>query len=217
MHICVPVYLIPTDVIPRVPHDSFVYRIPDGYVYELPDIFSSAALACTTHNGNPQRQGILHRELLYQHAVVCYNRVLHCLSDELYNSSGIPEVMFRNARCEVLHYYSTGKNGQQKRPTKINLNITLRRMSQQGELDEVHPCFLNDFFIKEVIAPPFVYHTAVPRCFQCQKTHHLFYCQLCRKRLVQTPHVYCSKVIVRASYCGDSSPLQLDRMCFSCS
>lgn len=166
-----------------------MYQIPDGYVYELPEIFSSASLASTSPCGNPQRQGILHRELLYQHAVVSYNSCLYCLPEEPYHSSGIPEVMLRNARCEVMVPASAGK-----RSKKINLNTVMRRMSYQGELDEVHPCFLNDFFIREVIAPPFVYYTILPICFNCQKTQNLFYCKLCRKRMVQTPHVYCSKV-----------------------
>ena len=169
----------------------FIYKIPDGYIYELPEIFSSASLAAVTGNGNPQRQGILHRELLYQHAVVFYNNYLYALSEETYNSSGIPEVMFRNARCEVL---VPGKNG--KRMQKINLNNILRRMSVQRELDAVHPCFQNDFYIKELIAPPFVYYAIVPKCFHCNNTERLFYCSLCRKRHVQTPHVYCSKVCV---------------------
>jgi hypothetical protein len=167
-----------------------VYKIPDGYVYELPEIFSSASLAATSPNGNPQRQGILHRELLYQHALVSYNNVIYCLTEEMYNSSGIPEVMFRNARCEVLVPGRRGKKAQ-----KINLNNILRRMSyHQRELDVVHPCFLNDFFIKEIIAPPFIYYTTISKCAQCHRTEHLFYCSLCRKRHVQTPHVYCSKV-----------------------
>lgn len=169
-----------------------VYKIPDGYVYELPEIFSSAALAATSLAGIPQRQGILHRELLYQHALVSYQQSLYCLSEEMYNSSGIPEVMFRNARCDV-EVVVPGKKGG-KKIQKINLNNILRRMSYQRELDVVHPCFLNDFYIKEVIAPPFVYYTTTPKCFQCKKTRNLFYCSLCRKRQVQTPHVYCSKV-----------------------
>lgn len=169
----------------------FVYKIPDGYVYELPEIFSSASLASLSPRGTPQRQGILHRELLYQHALVSYHEVLYCLSEEMYNSSGIPEVMFRNARCEVTVPGPGGGGGR-----RVNLNNLLRRMSDQRELDVVHPCFLNDFFIREIVPPPFVYHTAPCRCFQCGKTRNLFYCSLCRKRLVQSPHVYCSKVTI---------------------
>ena len=176
-----------------------VYKIPDGYVYELPEVFSSASLAATSPAGIPQRQGIIHRELLYQHALVCYQNYLFCLSEEMYNSSGIPEVMFRNARCEVEVVEVPGKNKKGKKIQKINLNTILRRMSYQRELDVVHPCFLNDFYIKEIIAPPFVYYTTIPKCFQCKKTQNLFYCSLCRKRQVQIPHVYCSKVRAEGS------------------
>lgn len=167
---------------------KFVYTIPDGYVYELPHIYSSASLASVSPNGIPQRQGILHREILYQHAIVYYNKILYSLSEKHYHGSGIPEVMIRNPRCNVL---IEGKHGTQ--PKKININSILRPMDQQRELDEVHPCFLNDFFIKESIPPPIVYYTVTPRCFQCKKTTNLFYCSLCRKRYVQNPHVYCSQ------------------------
>ncbi len=187
---------------------EFIYNLPDGYVFELPEIFSSARLASLhPHSGIPQRQGIVHRELFYNHAIISYHQVLYGLTYDLFHISGIPALMSKFPRCEVsLH--------QGPRSTLHNLNSKLRPFiypEVPNDLSEpyetfippslpVHPSLLDDEVdSSHSIEPVYIRLRTFLHCYSCHKPHKsnnsrtMIYCPLCRKRCVQSPHIYCSR------------------------
>lgn len=62
----------------RPPMEHDVYCVPDGYVYELPAVFSSARMVPSSPLGIPERQGIVHRELFHDHAIISHKSVSQC-------------------------------------------------------------------------------------------------------------------------------------------
>ena len=59
----------------RAPLEHDVYSVPDGFVYELPAVFCSARMVLASPLGIPERQGIIHRELFHDHAIICHKSV----------------------------------------------------------------------------------------------------------------------------------------------
>lgn len=195
------------------------YEIPDGYVYETPEIFCSASMVSVNHSGIPERQGIINRELFYNHGIMSSGGVLYALPQHLFQISEIPNFMSKYPICEIPVARSS-----QGQLIYADMNKAMRRMHDVKGVDNVHPCFSEDFFtgdeaISRFLRPlPIEFYTITPSCFHCHKNTlsqvssakkkaasrnavsksgvlpgDLFYCPLCRTRHVQTPHVYCSK------------------------
>jgi hypothetical protein len=200
---------------------QYIYYIPNSFVYELPNIFSSAKLIPEIKEfGIPQRQGIIHRDLFYHHALISYNGTLYGLTDELFHMSGIPEIISKNPRCEISQIIA----GHGIRSQLFNLNSLLRPLiyplplshpspdddnhgdgdddlpGGDGSSQSIHPSLLEDH-IDASITPSSVYLCLKKslQCYYCQRIHQfrssaaMIYCPLCRLRHVQSPHVYCSK------------------------
>lgn len=191
---------------------DYTYIIPDGYIYELPEIFSSAWLvSMNSKSGIPQRQGIIHYDLFYKHAIVSYDNILYGLTDELFHLSGIPELMSKHPRCEILN--------KTRLINKVyNINSTLRPLIYpsltntqfDNSIDSnlstlltpyIHPSLIDDHQdISELsILPPLKIRVKTSlKCYYCLKSSQkldslMIYCPLCRKRCVQSPHIYCTK------------------------
>jgi hypothetical protein len=200
---------------------SFVYDIPDGYVYETPYIYCSASMVATNHFGIPERQGIVNRELFYNHGIMSSGGVLYALPHDLFQISEIPNFMSKHPVCEIP--VSRAAHGSDQW-TYLDMNSALRRMHDVKGTDDLHPSLADDFFdvneaVLRLLRPlPIEYMSAPPRCSFCGKKTaltsgsrrgvlaavgkasssavlptDLFYCPLCRIRHVQSPQVYCSK------------------------
>jgi hypothetical protein len=198
---------------------QYIYRIPDGYIFELPKIFTSSRLVSTSGAekiGIPQRQGIVHREIFYQHALVSYHGSLYGLTDELFHLSGIPSVMAKFPRCETFQaQYPSQQQLQQHSSRRVthlqNINSLLRPLIystpplHREEPDSgthsffVHPSLTDDHIDASISHPPVtLFLNSSLQCFYCKEFHQMktplmIYCPLCRKRCVQSPHVYCSR------------------------
>ena len=61
----------------RPPMEYDIYEVPDGYVYQLPEIFTSARMVATSRLGIPERHGIIHRELFHDHAIISHKNKLY--------------------------------------------------------------------------------------------------------------------------------------------
>lgn len=193
---------------------SVTYQIPDAYVYELPEIFSSAQLTTPStsdffqNSGIPQRHGIIHGSIFYQHAIISYQNILYGLTDELFHISGIPEIISKYPRCELSTSYSTFHVHKLQR---YNANINFRPFIylDSTELDEddphryIHPSFFDDHIDRSVELPTIYLNIKqYLQCYYCKKLNisknktkglAMIYCPLCRKNCVQSPHIYCSR------------------------
>ena len=183
------------------------YDIPDGYVFETPEIYSSSVMVSIHPSGIPERQGIINRELLYQHGLMSCGGVLYALPQDLFQISDIPQFMSRYPVCEV----AVASDGSTWR--HVDMNESMRRLHDVKGVDGVHPSLSEDFYesnhlLARLLRPlPITYLTATPQCCYCHKMTaravpsvataalpgDLFYCPLCRTRHVQSPHTYCSK------------------------
>jgi hypothetical protein len=183
---------------------QYTYYIPSSFVYELPNIFSSARLIPEMKElGIPQRQGIIHRELFYHHALISYNGILYGLTDELFHMSGIPEIISKHPICEI-----TKLLPHSIRSHVFNLNSLFRPLIyplhsvhhdnfEESEVP-IHPSLLEDHIEASLpTSPVYLCLKKALQCYYCQRFHLSFspmiYCPLCRLRHVQSPHIYCSK------------------------
>jgi hypothetical protein len=136
--------------------------------------------------------------------------------------SGIPEVMAKYPRCELFQSQQTALIARQRQHSQhshYNLNSLLRPLIYSSSaspgvlhLDEetsavlVHPSLLEDHIDANAssssLDSPSVTLSlkAALQCYYCKKIHQakktsslMIYCPLCRKRCVQSPHIYCSR------------------------
>lgn len=200
---------------------SVMYEIPDGFVYKTPDIYTSANLVAINHYGIPERQGIVNRELFFNHGILSCCGVIYALPNDLFQISEIPNFMSKFPSCEI----PVSRSSHSNQWIYVDMNSALRRMHDVRGTDGLHPSLTDDFFdvdeaVLRLLRPlPIEYYSVSPRCCQCRKKSalpggssrkgllaavgksssaavlpaDLFYCPLCRSRHVQSPHVYCSK------------------------
>lgn len=165
---------------PPLQHD--VYTVPDGYVYELPEIFTSARMVPSSKFGIPERQGIVHRELFHDHAIISHKNRLYALPAE--HCEEVEEILAAHPQCVV-----PVEDGY-----RDDLNeLFLREIPEGNKFKDLPYCYVPDKIAVDRLTDKFVYMQTPPRCVNCGQLWAALCCELCLQRQVQCPHMYCGE------------------------
>ena len=166
----------------RPPLDHDVYDVPDGYVYELPEIFSSARMVPVTGLGIPERQGIVHREIFCDHAIISHKNRLYAVTEEDFEE--FEDIMDEHPECVVPLEDGTRDDAN---------DLFLRELQEGNKYKGVPYCYIPDQIALDQLSDSFVYYQTTPRCANCGLLWATFYCPMCKEHQVQCPHVYCGE------------------------
>lgn len=166
----------------RKPLLSCVYKVPDGYVYELPEVYTSARMVPSSQFGIPERQGIIHRELFFNHAIISHKNKLYCVPDD--NFEVFEEVINNHPECVVpLEDEEWGDANE----------LFLREIPEGNKFKGIPFCYFPDQVAIDQLTDKFVYFQVTPKCADCGRLWANLYCVMCSEHHVQCPHVYCSE------------------------
>jgi hypothetical protein len=166
----------------RPPMNHDVYDVPDGYVYELPAIYTSARMVPTSRFGIPERQGIIHRELFHDHAIISHKNRLYAIPEE--DSVDFDNLMEEHPECVVPLEDGFRDDANE---------LFLRELPEGYKYKGIPYCYFPDQIALDQLSDKFVYFQMTPRCVNCGKLWATVECQLCVERQVQCPQVYCSE------------------------
>ena len=136
----------------------------------------------TTRFGIPERQGIIHRELFHDHAIISFKNRLYAIPEE--NSVHFDNLMVDHPECVV-----PLENGFRDDANEM----FLREFPEGNKYKGVPHCYIPDQISLDQLSDKFVYFQTTPRCVDCGQLWATVACQLCREHHVQCPHVYCSE------------------------
>ena len=166
----------------RPPKEHDVYEVPDGFVYELPEIFTSARMVPATRLGIPERQGIVHRELFHDHAIISHKDRLYALPEE--DFADLADILEAHPECVVPLQDGFRDDANA---------LFLREMPEGNKFKDVPHCYVADQVAIDQLSDTFVYLQTTPKCVNCGQLWATLCCPLCKERQVQCPQVYCGE------------------------
>jgi hypothetical protein len=166
----------------RKGYDHHIYPVPDGYVYELPEVYTSARMVPTSRHGIPERQGIIHRELFFDHGIINYKNKLYSVPKTIFGP--FQRVIDAHPECIV-----PLDNGFQDDANALYL----REMQEGNKFKDTPYCYYPDDIALDQFEEKFVYFQTSPKCANCSNLFATLYCPLCKDHEVQCPQVYCSE------------------------
>jgi hypothetical protein len=152
---------------PPIQHD--VYDVPDGYVYELPEIFTSARMVPTSPLGIPERQGIIHRELFHDHAIISLKNRLYAIPEEDFED--FDDILDAHPECVVPLEDGFRDDAN---------DLFLREMPEGNKFKGIPYCYIPDQIAVDQLADTFVYFQTTPKCVNCGRLWATLYCPLCK-------------------------------------